>query len=236
MQKAGFFSSLLASLHVVANKKCWLKTTCQGKRQNWVKDLQLCFLRCQLWMFRIHQSKKGANCGEIPQSILITVLANWWSKQNSKHISTFEFKQSDFLVLDYFEDSWEQVDLWKRQWMMFSGLDFLLLVPHLKCPKSSQHGVATHILVHGSEQWIGLKLPMWRCLRKDHQKPPIHPVSSRLLSTWTNGLEKTQFGSNVIINFAEHPPCKKAGLYKPRPQSQTCPRTRCHWEKFPGSL
>lgn len=102
--------------------------------------------------------------------------------------------------------------------------------------KFTQNGVATHIIVHGSEQWIGFKLPMWRCLRKDHQRPPtVHPVSSGRLSTWTNGLEKPQFGSNVIINFAaEHPPCKKAGLYKPRPQSQTCLRTRSHWPKFPG--
>lgn len=74
---------------------------------------------------------------------------------------------------------------------IFSGLDFLLLVPHFKCPKSLQNGVATHIIVHGSEQWIGFKLPMWRYLRKDHQRPPtVHPVSSRRLSTWTNGLEK----------------------------------------------
>lgn len=74
---------------------------------------------------------------------------------------------------------------------IFSGLDFLLLVPHLKCPESLQNGVETHIIVHGSEQWIGFKLPMWRCLRKDHQRPPtVHPVSSRRLSTWTNGLEK----------------------------------------------
>lgn len=60
MQKAGFFSSLLASLHV-ANIFVRLKQHVQGKRQNWVKDLQLCFLRCQFWMVRIHQSKKGTN-------------------------------------------------------------------------------------------------------------------------------------------------------------------------------
>ena len=72
------------------------------------------------------------------------------------------------------------------------------------------------------------------------ERPPKTTYSTSCVIPQTFHLNKwawktLNLGPMWLINFAaEHPPCKKAGLYKPRPQSQTCLRTRSHWPKFPG--
>ena len=131
----------LCSMHAPDDAKSWiffeppcqsscgqhffhLKQHVQGKRQNWVKDSQLCFLRCQFWMFRIHQSKKGTNSEIIklwrnsPINIENCMGKLMVQAEFQTHHFNFWVQAKWFpsvRLLDYFEDSWEQVDLYKHK-------------------------------------------------------------------------------------------------------------------------